>query len=179
MTVETLHVADADPDVDGSGPAGRPGTEPCKAFYRSMVGGVAVISSDSEQGPVAMTASSVMPVSLTPPLLVVSLANQSLTLAAIRVSGRFAVNLLAEDQQPVAERFSSRRPAWARLAGVDLGQTRPVVLTGALAAAICDVEWMRETGDHTLVLGEIARTTGGSGSPLAWHGSGYHRLLRR
>lgn len=175
----TVAAAEAGPDLEGCDQADPVGPQACKAFYRSMVAGVAVIASDSPQGPVAMTASSVMPVSLTPPLLMVSLTNESSTLAAIRLSGRFAVSLLAEDQQHVAERFSSRRAAWARFAGVDLGGTRPVVLGGAMAAAVCDVVWAREAGDHTLVLGEVTRTVDGSGSPLTWHGSGYRRLLRR
>lgn len=148
----------------------------CKRLYRSLAAGVAVITADGPYGPVGMTVSSVMAVSLTPPLLLVSLAKTSGTLAALRESGRFAVNLLGDGQQAIAARFATGRPAWVKFAGVRLvdSGTGPPIIGGVLAAAVCELGWVRPAGDHTLVLGQIGGVELGGGRPLVWHASGYH-----
>ena len=145
-------------------------------LYRTLAASVAVVTADTAAGPTGMTASSVMAVSLDPPLLVVSLAHGSGTLAAIRRRRWFAVNLLAEDQRPIAARFAQGRPGWVKFSGVDLAAGSPPVLDAALAGAVCHLEWTRRCGDHTLVLGRIVRHWSGPGSPLIWHRSDYHRV---
>lgn len=156
-----------------------PGADPAdghKQLYRSLAAGVAVVTTDGPYGPAGMTVSSIMAVSLTPPLLLVSLAKASGTLAALRESGRFAVNLLGDGQQAIAARFATGRPAWVKFAGVRLvdSGTGPPVIDRVLAAATCEVVWVRPAGDHTLVLGQITEVAHGAGRPLVWHASGYH-----
>ena len=151
-----------------------------KQLFRSLASGVAVVTTDGPYGPVGSTVSSVMAVSLTPPLLLVSLAKASGTLAAAREAGRFAVNLLGEDQQQLAVRFATR-PAWVKFAGVTLADAEPgpPILDRALAAALCDIVWARPAGDHTLLLGQIAQVRVDGGRPLLWHASGYHAVHPR
>jgi len=182
------------PQPDGYDPgrpdSSDPGTAEVKDFYRRLASGVAVVTSSGSTGATGMTASSVVAVSLAPALLLVSLTNRSSTLAAIRESRRFAVNLLARDQEHLATRFASGRPGWVKFGGIPLRNPTPTprpvdagtmdadppVLGGALATVVCDVGWVRMAGDHTLVLGEIAATVQGSGDPLIWYESGYHGL---
>lgn len=148
----------------------------CRPLYRSLAASVSVITAAGETGPVGMTASSVTAVSLTPPLLSVTLAPGSATLAAIERTGRFAVNLLGEEHQAVADRFAGRRPAWARFAGVARRDEGLPLLTDAIAWAGCDLEWLRGCGDRVLVLGRIGRCEVRGGAPLLWHASAYHGL---
>lgn len=152
-----------------------------KQLFRTLGSGIAVVSADGPVGSVGMTVSSLMAVSLTPPLLLVSLATASLTLATLRRSGRFAVNLLHDDQQHLAAQFASPRPAWVKFAGVALaeGRSAPPILDDVLAAVVCDLSWVRPAGDHALVLGEIVSADVASGGPLVWHASGYHRVHPR
>ncbi|MGV1008386.1 MAG: flavin reductase family protein [Dermatophilaceae bacterium] len=152
-----------------------------KQLFRTFASGVAVVTADGALGPVGMTVSSVMAVSLTPPLLLVSLARASGTLVGVREAGRFAVNLLREDQQQLAARFASPRPAWVKFAGVTLVDepAAPPLLGCALATVVCDVVWAHPAGDHTLVLGRIVRSDLVGGRPLAWHASAYHGVHPR
>jgi flavin reductase (DIM6/NTAB) family NADH-FMN oxidoreductase RutF len=155
------------------------GPEAYKRLYRTFAAGVAVVTSDSAAGPVGMTASSVIAVSVTPPLILVSFSNHSRTLKAIRGSRRFAINLLTEGQHHLAERFASQRPGWAKFSDVELSESRPPVFASALATVVCEVGWIRQTGDHTLLLGEIDRAIAGDGLPLIWHASDYYRVFPR
>lgn len=148
----------------------------CRPLYRALAASVSVITAAGETGPVGMTASSVTAVSLTPPLLTVTLAPGSATLAAIERTRQFAVNLLGEDHQAVADRFAGRRPGWARFAGVARRDDDLPLLTDAIAAAVCDLEWLRGCGDRVLVLGRVARCEVRAGVPLLWHASAYHGL---
>lgn len=148
----------------------------CRPLYRALAASVSVVTACGESGPVGMTASSVTAVSLTPPLLAVTLAPGSATLAAIERTGRFAVNVLGEDHQAVSDRFAGRRPGWARFAGVARLDGDLPLLADAIAAAVCDVEWLRECGDRVLVIGRVGDCDVRGGAPLLWHDSGYHGL---
>jgi flavin reductase (DIM6/NTAB) family NADH-FMN oxidoreductase RutF len=148
----------------------------CRHLYRALAASVTVITAQGDSGPQGMTASSVTAVSLTPPLMAVTLAPHSQTLAALRTSGRFVINVLGEDQQALSARFAGPRPGWARFAGITIRDGELPKLVDALASAVCTVEWERACGDRVLVLGRVQETEVQEGSPLLWHGSGYHGL---
>lgn len=148
----------------------------CRALYRALAASVSVVTACGETGPVGMTASSVTAVSLAPPLLAVTLAPGSATLAAIERTARFAVNVLGEEHQAVSDRFAGRRPGWARFAGVARLDGDLPLLADAIAAAVCDVEWLRGCGDRVLVVGRVGGCDVRGGAPLLWHDSGYHGL---
>ena len=80
--------------------------------------GVCVVSTRRGDGePVATTVNAVTSVSLEPPLLLVCLAHNSETLAAVEESGRFAVNVLAESQREHSIRFAAKGSARERARG--------------------------------------------------------------
>ena len=81
------------------------------AVFRRVIGsfmsGVVVITTSADDGtPHGMTVSAVSSLSLDPPMLLVCLHSASGTQEAVRRSGRFAVNILAEDQGELAGRFA-------------------------------------------------------------------------
>lgn len=161
----------------GLGPDATELGEGHKELYRSLASSVAVVTADAGRGPMGMTASSVMAVSLDPPLMLVSMGHRSGTLAAIRRSRRFALNLLGEDQRQLAARFAGTRPSWVRFSGVDVIEGSPPVLAEVPTGAACQVLWLRRCGDHTVVLGRIERHWVAGGAPLVWHQSDYHRVV--
>jgi flavin reductase (DIM6/NTAB) family NADH-FMN oxidoreductase RutF len=117
--------------------------------------GVSVVTArDGEGLPVGTTANAISSVSLDPPLLLACLARSSETLAAIRGTGTFAVNVLAAEQRHHSDRFARKGDA----VGVhevdfhdhDLGVP---VLPGALATIACAVESIYPAGDHEIVVG--------------------------
>lgn len=142
--------------------------------------GVCVVSTRREDGePVATTVNAVTSVSLEPPLLLVCLAHDSETLAAVQESGRFAVNVLAESQREHSVRFAAKGQR-ARTGEVDFGEHQPGIpcLPGALATIACRVSAMHRGGDHMIVIGEALSTssTEAEDAPLLFFRGSYSRL---
>ena len=93
-------------------------------------------------------------VSLDPPLLLACLARSSETLAAVRESGRFAVNILAAEQRHHSDRFARKGSAvGADEVEFDDHEHGVPVLPGALATIACAVEAIYPAGDHEIVVG--------------------------
>jgi 3,4-dihydroxy-2-butanone 4-phosphate synthase len=118
--------------------------------------GVSVVTARDESGaPVGTTANAVSSVSLDPPLLLACLADNSETLAAIRATGRFAVNILADDQRHHSDRFARKGDAVAsHEVDFDDHELGVPVLPGALATVACEVEAIHPAGDHQIVVGD-------------------------
>lgn len=74
-----------------------------KAAFRNHAAGVAVITADIGQGPVAMTATSVFSVSAEPPLLVFSASDLSSSTSTFRAAESVVVHLLGADQIDIAK----------------------------------------------------------------------------
>ncbi|MEO3973833.1 flavin reductase family protein [Streptomyces sp. CAU 1734] len=121
--------------------------------------GVAVVTTQSEQGPHGMTVNSLLSVSLDPPTVLISLKRGSRTEGAIQRTGRFTVNVLASGQQALAGRFARRRvPGAGEFAGV---RHRPSPdgggpeLEGSAAVLACRTTRNVEVADHTLIVAEV------------------------
>ena len=154
---------------------------PDPELFREVFGrfatGVAVITSAGSAGAGGMTANALCSLSLDPLLALVCFENRARTLPIVRESGRFAVNLLAADQERLAGVFASKLPEAEKLDGVAhrLEQGMPVI-TGSLAWAVCDLRELIAGGDHTIAIGEVTALGLGEGTPLLWFEGGYHTL---
>lgn len=142
--------------------------------FRRVIGnfmsGVVVITTTDDDGAArGMTVSAVSSLSLDPPMLLVCLNAASSTQEAVRRSGRFAVNILAEHQGHVAERFA--RPGSDDKFG-DLetqpGSTGVPLLAGVLATVECRVAEVVGGGTHRVFLAEAVHAEASEGSPLAY-----------
>jgi 3,4-dihydroxy-2-butanone 4-phosphate synthase len=142
--------------------------------------GVTVVSSrDASGAMVGTTANAVSSVSLRPPLLLVCLARDSLTLAALRHSSRFAINVLAEHQHEQSIRFA------AKGADADGGEhfseheeAGVPHLPGSLATIACRLEAVHVAGDHEIVIGEArsVATDAANPTPLVFFRGAYGSL---
>ncbi len=74
-----------------------------KAAFRNHPAGVAVITADAGDGPVALTATSVFSVSVAPPLLVFSVSELSSSTPTIRRAETVVVHLLGAAQIDIAK----------------------------------------------------------------------------
>ncbi len=154
---------------------------PDPELFREVFGrfatGVAVITSAGPAGAGGMTANALCSLSLDPLLALVCFENRARTLPIVRESRRFAVNLLAADQERLAGVFASKLPEAEKLDGVAhrLEQGMPVI-TGSLAWAVCDLRELIAGGDHTIAIGEVTALGLGAGTPLLWFEGGYHTL---
>jgi flavin reductase (DIM6/NTAB) family NADH-FMN oxidoreductase RutF len=148
-----------------------------RRFMRRWATGVAVVTTTAQDRPTGCTANSFTSVSLTPPLVLVSLAQQSRTLASIMRHGAFGVCLLGRRQRGLADRFASAPPE-DRFTGVAHRTVDGVpVLTDAMAAMACRVEHTIAAADHVLVLGRPTWCDcDGSPDPIVHFGSHYQSL---
>lgn len=130
-----------------------------KAF-RTVLGqfctGVTIITTMDGDEPVGFACQSFAALSLDPPLVLFCPTKQSRSWGAIENSGRFCVNVLAEEQQETCARFGSREPD--KFAGIDWtrSESGSPILTGSLAHIDCTVETVHDGGDHWVVFGRVA-----------------------
>lgn len=152
-----------------------------EAGFRSLMArfatGVTVITSVGADGPAGMTANAVASLSLEPLLVMAGFELQSRTLAAVRQSGRFAVNVLASDQERISRIFAGKQPEAEKFADCAYTERSGVpVIAGALAWLRCRVGAVYPGGDHVIVVGNVVEMGGNGGEPLLFYGGHYRRL---
>jgi flavin reductase (DIM6/NTAB) family NADH-FMN oxidoreductase RutF len=143
--------------------------------------GVSVVA--ARHGPflAGMTANAIASISIDPPLMMASIARKAETHGAIVGSHAFAISILADDQQELAECFARPTTA-AKLKGFcdaewHEAETGSPVVDGALAFFDCRLSARHDGGDHTIFIGEIvAAGFREDAEPLLWYASGYRRL---
>lgn len=140
--------------------------------------GVTVVTAKGADGKdYGITVSAFCSVSLDPPLVLVCIENDAGSCRAVRESGFFVVNVLAEDQQHFSDRFASKLPD--KFAGVEFreGFQGIAVLPGTLAALECRVRDAFNGGDHTIFVGEIEISgVADAGAPLVYFHGRYRKL---
>ena len=139
--------------------------------------GVTIASVLDEHGtPHGLTVSSFTSVSLDPPLILICLGHGVSAIDAFRASPHFGINVLAEDQRDLAERFTQKGQdrfdglKWRR------GKTGVPILAGVLAAIECAVRQRFTAGDHDVFVGEMVGARVAGGAPLIHFASHYRRL---
>jgi flavin reductase (DIM6/NTAB) family NADH-FMN oxidoreductase RutF len=159
-------------------------TEPASitsSKYRQVLGhfptGVTVITAINDGVPAGMAVGSFASVSLDPPLVAFFAGNSSSSWPRIEAAGAFCVNILAEDQEGICRRFSSKdEDKFAGLGWKPAGSGAPL-LDGVLAWIDCDIEAVSPAGDHVFVLGRVRELeVGHDGAPLLFFRGGYGRF---
>ncbi len=120
--------------------------------------GVTIVTTTLDHTYFGLTVNAFCSVSLNPPLILVSLDLGSQTYGSIRQSGVFAVNVLTQEQEPLALRFARKDLSSKTFDDIALrtGETTGVPLFAeALARIECRVAHEYPGGDHALVLGEV------------------------
>ncbi|WP_067569151.1 3-hydroxy-9,10-secoandrosta-1,3,5(10)-triene-9,17-dione monooxygenase reductase subunit [Nocardia acidivorans] len=148
--------------------------------FRNVLGqfctGITVITTFGADGaPIGFACQSFAALSLEPPLVLFCPTKASKSWAAIEANGKFCVNILAEEQQPVCARFGSREPdkftgvPW-RTSALELP-----VLDDALATIQCTVDQVVDGGDHYIVIGRVQALSEStdSGRPLLFYRGQY------
>jgi flavin reductase (DIM6/NTAB) family NADH-FMN oxidoreductase RutF len=153
-----------------------------EAFQRAagrFASGVTVVTTRSGLGLRGITASSFTFVSAVPPLVLVCIVGTSTFVPLIEETGAFAVNVLAEEDEFLAERFANRAP----LVGPTFGGvphttaiTGSPLLRGAVAWFDCRLHATHEGGDHRIFVGRVVAFAEQEGEPLLVYRSRYARL---
>jgi flavin reductase (DIM6/NTAB) family NADH-FMN oxidoreductase RutF len=150
--------------------------------FAAWAGAVTLLTIADGRDDIGATVTAFCPVSVSPPLVLVSLMAESYPAEVLGRAGRvpFAVTLLAADQRMLAGRFAAEGRPGARLMLDDVPHSRgemsgALIASGGLAALECAVDQRIEAGDHLLVVARVTAVpyTADSGFPLIRHRRGY------
>src|SRR3984885_7873477 len=142
----------------------------------TFVTGVTVVTTtDDEGGLHGVTANSFSSVSLDPPLVLWSQAVKAHSHPAFFKAKRFAVNILAEDQIELSNRFAKSSPEKFAGLEVDIGLGGIPLLRGCGAGLQCRVVSRVPGGDHTIYIGEVDSIGHAEREPLAFGNGQYLR----
>jgi flavin reductase (DIM6/NTAB) family NADH-FMN oxidoreductase RutF len=131
---------------------------------------------DAKGAPHGLTVNSFASVSLDPPLILVCLGHDVSVIDHFRAANNFGINVLAEDQRHLSDRFA--RKGHDRFDGLawQPGETGVPLLTGVLAAMECRTSQRFTAGDHDIFVGEMVAARVADGEPLIYFASRYRGL---
>lgn len=146
--------------------------------------GIAVVSGSDRQGnKLGCTISSFNSVSLSPPLVLFSIANQALSLPEWLCAEHFGISVLSDRQSHISTRFSrAQTEKWQDTPHFSGPETGVPLIEEALAWFECAPYSTVEGGDHTIFIARIiAHRTSPlySGEPLVFFDGGYRQILPR
>ncbi len=158
--------------------------------FRTALGrfasGITIMSTIQDGVAHAMTANAFTSVSLDPPLVLVCVDHAVRMHDAVLECGEWAISVLADTHQPIAERFAkSGRDLYSQFDGIGVQpgpKTGCPLIEGALSWLECRTWATYPGGDHTIVVGEVVSL--GSGEPddpsaLIYYAGGYRALKGR
>jgi flavin reductase (DIM6/NTAB) family NADH-FMN oxidoreductase RutF len=165
------------PDLDPRRMA-PPETDDFRSAMAVMPTAVTVIASVGESGAAGATANAVASLSLEPPLMLVCLDRGSRTLAAVRSSGRFSVNVLGAGDEQLARAFASKAPHEEKWAGIEWEERDGMPrIADALAWIACELRDLLDGGDHVIVTGAVLDlAVNEDAAPLVFHHGEYRAL---
>ncbi len=126
-----------------------------RELFRRWPAGVSVVVAEADGRRAGLTVSSLVSLSLEPPLVAISLAHVASLYEVLREAGEWTASILAGDQEHLAQHFARSVPPLVLWDGIPVRDDDPRLLAGA-------VGWIRArtveevaAGDHTLFVGEV------------------------
>jgi flavin reductase (DIM6/NTAB) family NADH-FMN oxidoreductase RutF len=153
------------------------GRDELRRTMRNFPSGISVLTTTLEGQRIGVTIGSLVSLSLSPPLVGVSIGRELAAHELLRDAGAFAVSILRGDQAPLAAHFARGVPPIALWEGIGVreGSTGLPLLADALAWLECRIVDEHAVGDHTLFVGEVdVAEEGPSGTALVYREHGYH-----
>jgi flavin reductase len=126
-----------------------------RALFRRWPAGVSVVVADVDGRRAALTVSSLISLSLEPPLVGISISRQASLHELLRAADEWAASILAGDQDRLAQHFARSMPPIALWNGIPVRDDDPRLIAGAAGWLIARTVAEHQTGDHTFFVGEI------------------------
>jgi flavin reductase (DIM6/NTAB) family NADH-FMN oxidoreductase RutF len=152
--------------------------DPSLAFRRTLgmfATGVTVLTTRVGEQVHGMTANAFMSVSLSPPLVLISIDRRARMCGMLHEGTRYGVSVLAQEQASLSD-FFARRAVDGVAPEFAVVRDTPLV-AGALAHFVARVVRSYWGGDHSLFLGHVEYARYGEGEPLLFHGGRYERMV--
>lgn len=153
-----------------------------KQALRQMVGSVSVVTAGEGDERTGATVTSAYGLSVEPPAMMIAINKGSSTYHAIRRFGHFCVNVLTENHEDVANRFSGfgGTKGVDRYAGRDWTSlvTGAPVLSDALLSIDCVLDDEISKFSHQIFIGRVVDLSIREGNALLYNNGGYGRFDR-
>ncbi len=141
--------------------------------YRAALGcfgtGVSVVTTQTETGPMAITANSFASVSIDPALVLWCPAKTSLRHDAFIAAEAYIIHVMGADQQSLATHFARTGIDFDKV-GWQQDANGTWHLSGCLARFECRRRQVHDAGDHSIIIGQVTR---------AWYRSGSGLMFKR
>ncbi len=149
-------------------------TEDFREAMRRFATGVAIVTTAYDGRVHGFTANAFASVSADPPTVLICVNRGATAHPLIASSQRFCVNLLALEQQSLAERFAGGEPR-SRFDGVPyrIGESGSPILEGTLAHVDCLLAEEVTASTHTIFLGNVLDVGYRDGEPLGYFNRAY------
>jgi 3-hydroxy-9,10-secoandrosta-1,3,5(10)-triene-9,17-dione monooxygenase reductase component len=154
------------------------------AEFRNALGsfatGVTIVTTLDEAGqPIGVTVNSFNSVSLDPPLVLWSLAKDSLSFPAFSKAGHFAVHVLTDSQRDLARRFA--RSGENKFSDIEWqgGVLGSPLLADHASRFECRTQHQYEGGDHVIMVGEVTAFHTSDAAPLLYHAGQFANLAEQ
>src|SRR3954453_12722405 len=152
--------------------------EDLRALMRFVPHNVAVLAVDHDGDRMGVTISSLVSLSLEPPLVGISVGKQASLYELLRRAGAFSVSLRGSEQGDLALRFASGRPPLVHWDGVAMREGRfAPLLDGALGWIEATTRAEHDAGDHTFFVADVVSVERGPAeTALMYRDRSYHSL---
>lgn len=150
-------------------------TRPLRNGFGRFATGVTIVTAQTQDGPIGITANSFSSVSLDPPLVMWSIGRHSRRFAAFASAEHFAIHVLGAEQADLCRRFARSGHDFS---GVELtcsAEGAPL-LPDALARFECQIASRIDAGDHLVLLGRVLRMSARDGEPMVFAGGRYRKF---
>jgi len=142
--------------------------------------GVTIVTARGDDGePVGLTVNSFNSVSLTPPMVLWSIAKSARSRPVFSGDAHWNVHILAEEQEALSNRFS--RAGEDKFFGLTLerGVSDAPLLPGCSARFQCQTAFEYDGGDHTIFVGKVIAYDRSNRAPLLYLSGAYALASRR
>jgi len=139
--------------------------------------GVAIVTTIDESGQkFGFTASAFSSLSLTPPLILVCLANNADCFDNFNNQKQFAVNIIGPEHETLSFKFATKGSDKFDGDEFEQGSYGLPILSDSLVSLECTTENIYFGGDHIILVGQVKYLNVNGGAPSVWHEGKFHQL---
>lgn len=133
-------------------------TRALRSAFGRFATGVTVVTTNTERGPIGITANSFTSVSLDPPLLLWCPAKSSRRHDAFVGAGRFALHVMSTTQDQITWAFANTAEAFDHC-DWEMSDDGVPLISGCPARFECTIRDRIDAGDHTVIIAHVNRVS--------------------
>ena len=146
----------------------------CDDTFKKAMGcfpsGVTIVTTVDHSGDkCGFTASAFTSLSLSPPLVLVCLANSADCFDSFNNQSKFAVNIIGQDHESLAFKFATKGCDKFEGDEFQSGRTGLPILADSPVSLECTTQSIYPGGDHIILVGQVEYLTANDVKPVIWH----------